>query len=112
MAFDGAVLRALTDLYQRGPQPNLRLCTLRLARRLLARELESKALGNVYDYYVPGSASPRHEDHGDIADLAARSDGTQAIIGERVCMTGTLTTGQRATVQRLISLLGGTPISR
>lgn len=71
MGFDGSVLNHLTELYGTDPLPNRRLCTLRLARRLLAEQLDRKSLDNVYDYYFPGETFVHHEASAD-AEAAGR----------------------------------------
>lgn len=61
MAFDGYVLADLADLYGLPMPTNRRMCTMRLARRILADELERKRLGDVYDYYFPGEGFDHHD---------------------------------------------------
>lgn len=61
MAFDGYVLSDLATLYGLPDLPNRRMCTLRLARRLLAQQVERKSLDNVYEYYFPGDEFEHHE---------------------------------------------------
>lgn len=157
MAFDGYVLRDLMHLYNQDELTNRRLCTLRLARRLLADDLNSKSLDNVFHYYFPDSnfahhkaladaqaageiflkmqqlygypylericpqTTPRrrgsgialrsdlHPEWADAEDLIQRYKFSEALVGEHVCITGTLKHGQRATVQELVSALHGTP---
>ncbi|WP_199729856.1 exonuclease domain-containing protein [Tessaracoccus sp. OH4464_COT-324] len=60
MAFDGYVLSDLANLYNTRPIDNRRFCTLRLARSILATELERKKLSHVYDYYFPGETFEHH----------------------------------------------------
>ena len=150
MAFDGYVMADLMDLYDLAPLPNRRLCTLRIARKILADKIGSKSLDNVYEHYFPNehfehhqafqdaqaagrifirmedeygyaqleelcsvgrnrnrAHSGLHTDWKNVADLVKLYEGTQAIIDERVCITGTLKSGQRSAVQELIGLLGG-----
>lgn len=152
MAFDGYVLQDLMKLYGREEVTNRRLCTLRLARKILAEELESKSLENVFQHYFPNVFFEHHQaysdakaagdifvkmqqlygypkldelcpqttrrKHGDsglhqhwtnASELIERYKGSEALIGERVCITGTLQSGQRSAVQELISALKGIP---
>lgn len=60
MAFDGAVLSDLSALYDLPPLPNQRFCTLRLARRILAAQLQRKSLDAVYSHYFPGESFTHH----------------------------------------------------
>ncbi|MFW0155597.1 exonuclease domain-containing protein [Rothia sp. P6271] len=61
MAFDGYVLSDLNRLYQQKPIENRRFCTLRLARKILASEIERKSLDNVYYYYFPNEEFTHHQ---------------------------------------------------
>lgn len=153
MAFDGYVLTDLSELYGTTNLQNRKFCTLRLARRILATELQRKSLNNVYGYYFPGETFAHHEATAD-AEACGRvfarmqqdysyaeleelcpvpgtrrsSDGPsaaskqtaaeliakygtnkEALLGERVAITGTLMSGQRAAIQELITATGGIP---
>lgn len=61
MAFDGYVLSDLASLYQLPQLANRRMCTMRLARRILADQLEHKRLDDVYNCYFPGETFPHHD---------------------------------------------------
>lgn len=61
MAFDGYVLSDLASIYQSNPISNRRFCTARLARKILAAELERKRLDDVFGYYFPGEEFAHHE---------------------------------------------------
>lgn len=61
MAFDGYVLSDLAELYGLRPLQNRRFCTMRLARRILADELDRKRLHDVYGYYFPDESFDHHE---------------------------------------------------
>lgn len=60
MGFDGSVLNQLGDLYDLEPLENLRLCTVRLSRRILADVIKRKSLDEVYGYYFPGEEFDHH----------------------------------------------------
>lgn len=60
MGFDGSVLNGLGALYHLDPFSSPRLCTLRLARRLLAGQLERNTLEMVLDHYFPGEVFDHH----------------------------------------------------
>ncbi|MDO5723116.1 MAG: exonuclease domain-containing protein [Flaviflexus sp.] len=60
MGFDGSVLNGLTDLYGGPLLANKRMCTLRLARRLLAGRVGKMSLDTVFDYYFPGEVFSHH----------------------------------------------------
>lgn len=60
MGFDGSVLNGLTDLYGGPVLANKRMCTLRLARRLLAGYVGKMSLDTVFDYYFPGEVFSHH----------------------------------------------------
>lgn len=60
MAFDGAILSDLSALYQLPAITNQRCCTLRLARRILANQIERKSLDAVYSHYFPGESFTHH----------------------------------------------------
>ena len=153
MAFDGYVLSDLAGLYGLEPQANRRFCTLRLARRVLASELERKGLEEVFDYFFPGETFAHHdatadaqaagqifarmqEEYGyeqlaelcpptgarrrtaspgsrgaqlEAQELIAHYGNSEAIRGQRIAITGTLSHGQRAAVQELLVSLGATP---
>lgn len=61
MAFDGYVLTDLDSLYGYHPLANRRMCTLRLARTLLAGVLERKSLDLVYRHYFDGESFAHHD---------------------------------------------------
>ncbi|MDO5730674.1 exonuclease domain-containing protein [Corynebacterium sphenisci] len=61
MGFDGSVLNGLTELYGLAAWPNPRLCTLRLARRVLADALPTKGLTVVHEHYFPGEVFEHHD---------------------------------------------------
>lgn len=65
MAFDGYVLRDLNELYGITPLINQRFCTVRLARKLLANEIERKSLDNVYAYFFQDKEFRHHEANDD-----------------------------------------------
>lgn len=60
MAFDGYVLSDLADLYNTASIPNRRFCTLRLARKVLAGELDRKSLDEVFYHYFPDEIFEHH----------------------------------------------------
>lgn len=64
MSFDSAVLDRLAELYG-AALPNSRLCTLRLARRLLRGVLRSNSLPFVFDHFFPGEELIHHEAEAD-----------------------------------------------
>ena len=61
LAFDGYVLSDLAVLYNVAALKNRQFCTLRLARRVLASELERKTLDAVLGYYFPGETFKHHD---------------------------------------------------
>ena len=61
MAFDGYVLTDLDSMYGHTPLDNSRMCTLRLARRVLDGILPSKSLDLVYGHYFNGETFAHHE---------------------------------------------------
>lgn len=61
MAFDGYVLSDLDATYGHPALTNPRLCTLRMARQILATELERKNLDAVLNHYFPGESFNHHE---------------------------------------------------
>lgn len=65
MAFDGYVLKDLSELYGLELPTNPRLCTLRMARRYLRDDLESKTLNLVYDFLFPGKSFQHHDAYED-----------------------------------------------
>ena len=58
--FDGTVLSALENLYATEKITNRRFCTLRLARKILAEEVERKSLDEVFHYYFPEDSFLHH----------------------------------------------------
>lgn len=60
MAFDGYVLSDLSGLYGLPVATNRRLCTLRLARKILTH-LPQKRLNQVFSYYFPFETFQHHE---------------------------------------------------
>lgn len=61
MAFDGYVLTDLDALYGYTALANQRMCTLRLARKLLDGVLERKSLDLVYGHYFARETFDHHE---------------------------------------------------
>lgn len=61
MAFDGSVINRLAELYGLPGVENHRLCTLRLARKLLAGQLERNSLNLVFNHYFPGHQFAHHQ---------------------------------------------------
>lgn len=61
MAFDGYVIFDLSDLYGIATPANDRICTLRIARSILANELTSKKLPSVFEHYFPDDIFDHHE---------------------------------------------------
>lgn len=59
MAFDGYILSDLATLYDHEVFVNRRFCTLRLARKLLAKEMR-KNLKEVFTYYYPNRLFTHH----------------------------------------------------
>lgn len=60
MAFDGYVLSDVTSLYGLPLLQNRKLCTLRLARKVLAQRIEKKSLKNVFQFYFPADDFDHH----------------------------------------------------
>lgn len=65
MAVDGYVLRDLNELYGLSPLVNPQFCTVRLARKLLANQIDRKSLDNVYGYYFPDDQFTHHHANDD-----------------------------------------------
>lgn len=61
MAFDGYVLTDLDGMYGYEPLANRRMCTLRIARRVLDGILPRKSLDLVYGHYFNGETFAHHE---------------------------------------------------
>lgn len=65
MTFDGYVLSDLGATCEPPEFVNPRLCTLRMARRFIATDLDRKNLDAVLDYCFPGETFEHHESNAD-----------------------------------------------